>query len=1006
MSFDHKKIESKWQEIWEREKAFRADDASQKPKFYCLDMFPYPSGAGLHVGHPEGYTATDIISRKRRMQGYEVLHPMGWDAFGLPAENYAIKTGTHPDISTSQNVVNFTGQIKRLGFSYDWDREINTSKPEYYRWTQWWFLFLYQQGLAYKKEAPVNWCPKDQTVLANEQVVNGACERCGTPVEQKNMSQWFFKITDFIEDQRNQRKQGRAVLLHGWEGTPESNFLPWLRRKLESAGWQVSAPQLPNTMQPQPEEWLAAIDELQLDENTVVIGHSLGGTAITRWLESRRKKIGKVVLVAAPTLDPGPHPETVAFKALPLSSAIRDLAEFEILQSSDDPFVSMAEAETLGQLLGAPVWTFSDRGHFKQVESAEILLAATTRVTRGLISGLDKIDWPESTKVAQRNWIGRSEGAEIDFAIEGSNEKITVFTTRADTLAGVTYVVLAPEHSLVDTLTTQENKAAVASYIEQTKLKSDLDRQSEKEKTGVPTGAFATNPLTGERVPVWIADYVLANYGTGAVMGVPAHDERDFAFAKKFNLKIKAVVLPTGNSYDPLDTRTPTQQEIEAIETETAFIEAGRLINSGEFTGLRSEQAKIAIPKHLEENNSGRLKTTYKLRDWLVSRQRYWGAPIPIIYDEADGEHAVEDSALPVELPTDVDFVPHGESPLAASKSFHANLPAGWRRESDTMDTFVCSSWYFFRFADPQNAETFANPELMKKWLPVDLYVGGAEHTVLHLLYSRFFTKVLHRAGLIDFDEPFLKLRHQGMILAEDGRKMSKSLGNVVNPDEVVAEFGADTLRCYEMFMGPFADAVPWSTAGVAGVRRWLEKIWRIWFLSTDNGKSDWKSKSPKPNQETDLLKSSRAVNKAIKKVSEDIENFKFNTAVATMMELVNTFNLEGVSKKDFAEFLKILAPFAPHLAAELWEQIGNADSVHVATWPSWDEALTRDESVTFAVSVQGKPRGTIELPAEIAEAEAVAAARAEPGVAKWLDGKEIVKTIFVPGKMINFVVR
>ena len=781
------------------------DCMDEKPKFYCLDMFPYPSGAGLHVGHPKGYTATDIISRVKRMQGFNVLHPIGWDAFGLPAENYAIKTKIHPDESTRQNIENFKKQIKSLGFSYDWDREIDTSRTEYYKWTQWFFLFLYKQGLAYKAKAPVNWCPKCQTVLANEQAQNGKCERCASDVSQKNLEQWFFKITDFADD---------------------------------------------------------------------------------------------------------------------------------------------------------------------------------------LISGLDKVDWPQSTKTMQKNWIGKSEGHEITFPLvilsqqaknpdreilrlSPQDDKIRVFTTRIDTIFGCTYLVIAPEHNIISNLKSKiSNFEEVEKYITEAKKKTDRDRQAEtKEKTGVKLeGVMATNPATGKEIPVFIADYVLTNYGTGAIMAVPAQDQRDFDFAKKFNLPI----VEAPNSWE------------------------------------------------MAEKGLAQKKINYKLRDWLVSRQRYWGAPIPIIYCEKCGEQPVPESDLPVLLPTDVDFVPHGESPLAKSQEFHnvkcPKCGEKARRESDTMDTFVCSSWYFFRFTDPHNDKVFADKKYIEQWCPVDLYVGGAEHTVLHLLYARFFSKALFRAGLISFDEPFLKLRHQGLILAEGGVKMSKSKGNVINPDDVVAEYGADTLRVYEMFMGPFEQAIAWDTKSIKGVYRFLEKIHKlaqaVILIASDCHSEPVRAKNL--NYETLRLspqgdgcaRLEKLLHKTIKKVSEDIEEMKFNTAVSAMMILVNEMEKEKeIPLETFKKFLMILSPFAPYIAEELWQKAGEKQSIFQEQWPKYDPELVKDEKINFIVQINGKARASVEVEAGIAENDAKEIALRNENIKKRLLNMEIKKIVFVKDKLINFAV-
>lgn len=834
-------------------------------------MFPYPSGEGLHTGHVESYTATDIISRYLRMNGKNVLHPQGWDAFGLPAENYAIKTKVHPSITTQQAIANFKRQMKMMGFSYDWSREVDSSDPNYYKWTQWFFLLLYKNGLAYKKKGKVNWCANCQTTLANEQAEGGACDRCGREVVQKDLEQWYFKITDFIED------------------------------KLTSA-------------------------------------------------EASAKQGGK---------------------------------------------------------------------------------------TSGLLNGLEKIDWPESTKAGQRNWIGKSEGATIKFPISNfqlSNKSqnlndqkyLEVFTTRIDTIFGCTFALIAPEHKLVQELKDKiENWKEVEKYIEETKKKSDLQRIAEvKEKTGVELkGIKVLNPFTKKEIPLFASDFVLAHYGTGAVMAVPAHDERDWDFAKKFKLPIVEVVAPP----------TPLSKG-GAGGLNEAYTEDGVLVNSDEYDSLTSEQARKKMTQWLEKQKLGHGTVNYKLRDWLVSRQRYWGAPIPVVYCRKcqelktqnskpktknskpentaviDGvEYAivpVREKDLPVELPTDVDFMPTGESPLAKSKSFHdvkcpvCGGPA--RRESDTMDTFVCSSWYYFRYADSKNPKEFASKHLLKKWLPVDLYVGGAEHTVLHLLYSRFFTKVLHNLGYIDFDEPFAKMRHQGIILAEDGRKMSKSLGNVINPDDVVSEYGADALRMFEMFMGPLEDAKPWNTKGIVGISRFLERVWRM-RNRTKNQESRIR------NKEIEIL-----LNKTIKKVGEDIESLKFNTAISALMIFLNQLEKqEEISLIHYSKFIILLSPFAPFMAEELWSQLGHPstalgagkESIFKEEWPKYDAELVKDKEMQLIVQVNGKMRGKLSVPASISEEEAKKLALADENVKKWLEAKEPKKVIFVKGRLVNIVI-
>lgn len=803
-------IEAKWQKYWLDHESFVAWDDSAKPKYYCLDMFPYPSAQGLHVGHPEGYTATDIVSRYRRMTGLAVLHPMGWDAFGLPAENYAIKTGVHPNISTHQNIKTFIRQIRALGFSYDWRREVDTSSPEYYRWTQWMFLEMYKNGLAYRKKAKVNWCNSCQTVLANEQVVDGKCERSKDQVVQKDLEQWFFKITNY-----------------------------------------------------------------------------------------------------------------------------------------------------------------ADR----------------------LLRDLDTIDWPEPIKLMQRNWIGRSEGAELQFivpctccephpstgSLHCSEEKvITVFTTRPDTLFGATYLVLAPEHPLVAHLTTSEQQASISAYIEEVSKKTELERTSlAKEKTGAFTGSYVNHPLTGERLPIWIADYVLITYGSGAIMAVPAHDERDWEFAHKFNLPITQVITSPD------------------AESNTLYTGSGCLVNSAEFNGLDNETAKWAIT----EKVSGKKVIKYKLRDWLISRQRYWGAPIPMVYDPTGEPHPVKLEHLPLLLPTDVDYTPKGTSPLGSSAAYKLLAEQlygpGWHFEIDTMDTFVCSSWYFLRYCDPYNTELFADPEKLKHWLPVDMYVGGAEHAVLHLLYARFFHKALQDFGHIPSSvgpEPFTALRNQGMILGVDHQKMSKSRGNVVNPDDIINEFGADTMRLYEMFIGPFEDVKPWQPDSIRGVYRFLDRVFRL-ASNVDTAANI-----------TSITE--RMMHLTTKLITEHIEQFRFNTAISQMMIYANHLGeLDTIPQAAFERLVVLLAPFAPHVTAELWEALGHTDGVWEQIWPTFDATKLEADTITVVVQVNGKVRDQLTIAKNSVEAEIIARAQAAEKVQTYIAGKTIRKTIYVPNKLVSFVV-
>jgi leucyl-tRNA synthetase len=794
MSFNHQKIEKKWQSAWVKNKASYAEDKGEN-SLYHLVMFPYPSGAGLHVGHVESYSAMDILTRLERMRGKNVLFPMGYDAFGLPAENYAIKTGVHPSETTKAAISNFRKQLDSIGLSFDWSREVSTADPDYYRWTQWLFLLFYKKGLAYRKKSPVNWCDDCHTVLANEQVVDGACDRCKNDVVQKELEQWFFKITDY-----------------------------------------------------------------------------------------------------------------------------------------------------------------ADR----------------------LLEGLDHLDWPEKIKSMQRNWIGKSEGAQVEFKVDGGSDSITVFTTRPDTLFGATYMVLAPEHELVDSLTSKDKVEEIKKYKKQAGTKSALERtELQKDKTGVFTGSYAINPVNNEKIPVWVADYVMVNYGTGAIMAVPGHDERDFEFAKKYDLEIKQVV--------------------ESDSDDECFKGEGKVINSDFLDGLFTPKAKEKIIDWLKENKLGGAKTTFRIRDWLVSRQRYWGAPIPIIWCDDCGAQAAPEDSLPVVLPTDVDFKPTGESPLVDSKTFHdvtcPKCDKEARRESDTMDTFVDSSWYYLRYTDPKNEKAFADKKNIDYWCPVDLYLGGAEHAVMHLLYSRFFAYALHDLGYTKFQEPFLKLRNQGLIMGPDGEKMSKSRGNVVNPDSVVSEYGADSIRIYEMFMGPLEDAKPWDTKGIVGVRRFLDKVWKAYSLVSSDSKTEDKTET--------------LLHKTIKKVTEDFDNLKFNTAISQLMIMVNEIIKDkSISKESFQIVVQLLAPLAPHITEELWEMLGNKESIFKSTWPQHDPDKIVDDVVELGVQINGKVRGTIQIAPDAPQEDAITLAKAQENVSKNLDEKEIIKVVYVAGRILNIVVK
>ena len=809
MVYNHRVIEKKWQKYWDENKTFKTLDDHTKEKFYALDMFPYPSGAGLHVGHPEGYTATDILSRYKRANGYNVLHPMGWDAFGLPAEQYALDTGNDPRDFTKTNIDTFRRQIKELGFSYDWDREVNTTDPNYYKWTQWIFKKLYEKGLAYVDEVPVNWCPALGTVLSNEEVIDGKSERGGHPVERRPMRQWVLKITDYAEK---------------------------------------------------------------------------------------------------------------------------------------------------------------------------------------LLADLDILDWPESLKAMQRNWIGKSVGAEIDFKIEGTDKVFTVFTTRADTVFGVSYCVLAPEHKLVEEIVTEGQRAAVEEYLDIVKRKSDLERTDlNKDKTGVFTGAYAINPVNGEKVELWIADYVLVSYGTGAVMAVPAHDERDYEFATKFNLPIKAVIEDNGEVVVP-------------------FYGDGKHINSDFINGLNNEEAIAKVIEFLEENKVGRSKVTYKLRDWLFSRQRYWGEPIPIIHWEDGTMTTVPDSELPLLLPETDNIKPSGtgESPLANIEEWlnvvDPETGKKGKRETNTMPQWAGSCWYYLRYIDPHNDEMFADPEKLKYWLPVDVYIGGAEHAVLHLLYARFWHKVLYDLGLVPSREPFQKLFNQGMILAEgkDGRpeKMSKSKGNVVNPDDIIVSHGADTLRVYEMFMGPLDASIAWSENGLDGSRRFLDRVYRL-FVDEETGKVNDKVQD-KDNAELEV-----SYNYTVKKVSEDIEILGFNTAISQLMVFVNDcYKAEYIPRKYALGFIQLLAPFAPHLAEEMWEVYGNTESISYVPWPTFDESKLVSDTVEIVVQLMGKVKAKLDVKKDLTPAELEQIVLANEEVKELIEGKQVMKVIVVPGRLVNIVAK
>ena len=801
--YNHKVVEKKWQKVWDDNKAFAATDDYSKPKYYALVEFPYPSGQGLHVGHPRPYTALDIVARKRRMQGYNVLYPMGWDAFGLPTENYAIKNKIHPKIVTENNVKRFKEQLHSLGYSFDWDREINTTDPSYYKWTQWIFLKLFKAGLAYKKEMPINWCTSCKVGLANEEVVNGVCERCGAPVVRKVKSEWMLKITDYAEK---------------------------------------------------------------------------------------------------------------------------------------------------------------------------------------LIEGLDHVDYIERVKVSQKNWIGKSQGAEVDFSIKGKEDKLRVYTTRCDTLFGVTYMVVSPEHPIIDKYRDElKNWDAIAAYRDEAAKKSDFERaELAKEKTGVQIeGLTAINPVNGKEIPIWISDYVLMSYGTGAIMAVPAHDERDWEFAKKFNLPLIQVVAKNG-------------EEVDINAAAFTDVATGVLINSDFLNGLEVKDAKAKMIAFLEEKKIGTAKTNYKLRDWVFSRQRYWGEPIPIVHCDKCGYVPIDESELPLMLPEVESYMPtdNGESPLAAMTDWvNTTCPCCGgpaKRETDTMPQWAGSSWYFLRYTDPHNDEALASKEALKYWMPVDWYNGGMEHTTLHLLYSRFWHKFLYDQGVVPCPEPYQKRTSHGMILGENGEKMSKSRGNVVNPDDIVREYGADTLRTYEMFIGAFDLSASWSEDGVKGCRRFLERIWKLQDIMTNEEgySSDLETK----------------MHQTIKKVSSDYENLKYNTAIAAMMALLNDFTKKGsITKGEYKTLLILLNPVAPHITEELWQIIGGSGYVYEQTWPEYEEAKTVENTVEIAVQINGKTKGTLAIGRDDAKEDVIA--KAKESIADKLTGN-IVKEIYVPGRIVNIVMK
>ena len=980
--YDHKKIELKWQKTWKDSGLYVTSDNSKKPKAYVLDMFPYPSGEGLHVGHPKGYVASDIYARFKRMNGFNVLHPMGWDAFGLPAENYAIKNKVNPAVSTKKNIANFRRQIDRLGFSYDWSREINTTDPEYYKWTQWIFLQLLKKGLAYQSFEAINWCPSCQTGLANEDLEGNKCERCGSVVEKRPMRQWVLKITDYAdrlllglndlpwpesvkESQRHwigrsegalikfplQRKH-KYVFLHGWRGHSEKFFFPWLKRELEQRGHQVVALNLPDPYLPDITAQAAyALDQTVFDEDTVIVAHSLGSVVAYRILEQLTRPIHKLVIVAGliePRFRDKERWETRILLNWKFDSVKikKNAGQITILEDLNDPIILAGESETIGRAIGG--------------QTAK--LAAV-----------------------EPHFCGEREPAVLERCLD----EVEVFTTRADTLFGVTYLVLAPDHPLIERWRANiKNFAQVKEFAARALAQTEIERSAEnREPAGqLLEGLKALNPVTGEPIPIWTADYVLADYGTGAVMAVPAHDQRDYLFAKKYQLPIKQVI----------EEDLPTKVE----HAGQAYTAEGPLLDSGLATGLSGLPAKRALVKMA----GGRLSVSYRLRDWVFSRQRYWGEPIPVVHCEAcalknpagGGVVPVPEQDLPVLLPKVKSYAPTGtgESPLADIKAWVntkcpvCNGPA--KRETNTMPQWAGSSWYYLRYADPNNKQTLADRQALDYWLPVDLYVGGVEHATRHLIYARFWHKFLFDLGLVSEDEPFRELKNPGMILGADGRKMSKRWGNVVNPDEIARDFGADTFRIYEMFMGPFEQGGLWNPDNLMGPRRFLERVWRLADRVVAKSKRD----TP------DIL-----LHQTIKQVTRDFEQFGFNTAISALMILINDWEKRGsLPLKDWQTFLKLLAPLAPHLAEELWRRAGGKSSVHLAIWPDFDPKVLAERQVKLTIQINGKTRANLSMPSGLGENEVKALAVASATIQKWLAGQQIKKIIFVPDRLINLV--
>ncbi|MDA0208131.1 MAG: leucine--tRNA ligase [bacterium] len=996
MSYNHSDIDKKWQKTWEEAKIFEAKNDSKKDPYYLLVEFPFPSGAGLHVGHPRSYTALDVIARKRRMEGYNVLYPIGWDAFGLPTENYAIKTGRKPQDVTKENIDNFRRQLKSLGLSFDWSREVNTTDPAYYKWTQWQFLEFFKAGLAYKDTIAINWCTSCKIGLANEEVVNAACERCGGEVEMREKEQWMIAITKFAD---------RLI-----DDLETVDFLPKIAKQQVDWIGRSEGAKIRFDLGEVREVLVATGNEAKLERNRFVCeGSNIAlREAVDYGMHSHEVNEGSD-LVENARMKAQVYAGNVDVPVLGMDSAFvlegvdMDPAEVRRSVVTEEEEAALSQREIADRMLAHYKGLAEARGGVIEGHWHDVFVCifpdGTEKVTecKRPIQLSTKVHEPVDEFFPIRSlYINRKTGkypkeqTEEETRVELEDYRVAlldalqptieVFTTRPDTLYGVTYMVLAPEHPLALQLATDEQSADVETYIEASAKKTDIERgDAAKEKTGVFTGAYAKHPLTGEYVPIWVADYVLMNYGTGAVMAVPAHDERDFAFAKKYDLPVKQVV--DGDEAN--------------LDHEAFIAKDGKLVNSGAFDRMTVAEGIAGITSKLEELGKGEKATTYKLRDWVFSRQRYWGEPIPLVHCEACDWVPIPDDQLPVVLPEIDAYLPtdDGESPLAAINDWvNTECPSCGgpaKRETDTMPNWAGSSWYFLRYTDPHNSEAFASEEALKYWMPVNLYNGGMEHTTLHLLYSRFWNKFLHDRGHVPVSEPYHSRRSHGLILAEDGSKMSKSKGNVVNPDDIVTNFGADTLRMYELFLGPFSEPAPWSENGVMGVKRFLDRVMRLEeFIANDASKE-----------------LTSALHKMLKKVNTDIESMSFNTAVAAMMSYVNELHkAKSVSKDSLHTFLRTLVPFAPHVANELYEKTGGNEILESLSWPEFSEELTKDDVVTIAVQVNGKLRATLEMDAGSNQAKVEAAARAEEHVAKYLEG-EVKKVIFVPDKLVNFVV-